>query len=131
MGWEVSYSKSHSGPAPGMFGTASIPMQSFRSKNSKNSNQNSGGRSQNREHSRLADEEDIDECSGAFRPDKSKYKADIYGPRQVEHGVRLKREPSTGSSDSQNPIIRKDVHFTVSSETAPPSPWNMLGSERD
>ena len=112
MGWEVSQSKSQNGSLP-MFGTASIQLQSFRSKNS-------GARS--RDHEQGPDEH--------LRPDNNnKYKASVYGPRQgdQQQSHKLKREASTGSADSQNPIIRKDVHFTISSESAPTSSWGTTG----
>lgn len=110
MGWEASYSKSHTDPP--MFGTASYPMQSYRSKNGSNRSGN---------HEIGIDHDDNESTRPNLRPDKSKYKANIYGPGDQPH--KLRREPSTGSSDSEHPIIRKDVHFSVSSETSPSSPW--------
>lgn len=126
MGWADSYTKSHGDNTPGMFGTASFHMQSIRS-------MKSGGRSQDRDQHTVGDDLVNDDDNNNnnpmrlnLRPDPQKYNAKIFAHRTRDSGYNLRREDSTGSADSQNPIIRKDVHFTVSSETAPasPHPWS-------
>jgi hypothetical protein len=57
-----------------------------------------------------------------LRPDRQGYKASIYGGGQglneTQEGNLPRRTKSSGSNDSQEPIIRKDVEIQVSSEAA-------------
>ncbi|KAI4762874.1 hypothetical protein E4T52_05109 [Aureobasidium sp. EXF-3400] len=57
-----------------------------------------------------------------LRPDRQGYKASIYGGGQgvteLSEGNIPRRTKSSGSNDSQEPIIRKDVEIQVSSEAA-------------
>jgi len=59
-----------------------------------------------------------------LRPDRQGYKASIYGGGQGGLGGEVsdanmpRRTKSSGSNDSQEPIIRKDVEIQVSSEAA-------------
>jgi hypothetical protein len=59
-----------------------------------------------------------------LRPDRQGYKASIYGGGQgglndvSSEGNVPRRTKSSGSNDSQEPIIRKDVEIQVSSEAA-------------
>lgn len=59
-----------------------------------------------------------------LRPDRQGYKASIYGGGQGGLGSEVmdanvpRRTKSSGSNDSQEPIIRKDVEIQVSSEAA-------------
>ncbi|KAL1306522.1 hypothetical protein AAFC00_005213 [Neodothiora populina] len=130
MGWEVSNTHSHSNkPELGMFGTASYQMHSLaNSKNSRSGGRSTQDRSRHSTHLASADDDTIalgnDFIHGLDNGVAGKYKVNAYGPRPAEPGgPRLKREPSTGSSESQEAIIRKDVHFSISSEMAPTSPW--------
>jgi hypothetical protein len=55
-----------------------------------------------------------------LRPDRQGYKASIYGGgvSETQEGNMPRRTKSSGSNDSQEPIIRKDVEIQVSSEAA-------------
>jgi hypothetical protein len=57
-----------------------------------------------------------------LRPDRQGYKASIYGggagSNETQEGNLPRRTKSSGSNDSQEPIIRKDVEIQVSSEAA-------------
>jgi hypothetical protein len=57
-----------------------------------------------------------------LRPDRQGYKASIYGGgaglNETQEGNLPRRTKSSGSNDSQEPIIRKDVEIQVSSEAA-------------
>ncbi|GAB7352979.1 hypothetical protein MBLNU459_g3546t2 [Dothideomycetes sp. NU459] len=96
MGWESSYAKT------GTIVGSQHQLQSFHTK------------------SHLASRHRDDDTHSEYgrsplRPDQQHYKANVTVPHNPDIPKRML---STGSGGSQDPIIRKDVDFTVSSESA-------------